>query len=295
MGRLNRIFETEPALEIPAHPAATDAVRGEIEFRNVSFRYPGTRRMVLRDVSFVARPGETVALVGPTGSGKSTLVQLVPRLYDPTEGEVLVDGVPLTRFHPGDIRRLMGFVPQDPFLFSDSIRENIALGLEGDGIDRAGEGADEVPEVIVESARAAQLDDSIRGFPRGYETLLGERGINLSGGQKQRATLARALARDPTVLVLDDALSAVDTHTEAKILHDLREVMAGRTSFIISHRVSAVMEADQILVLDEGGIVERGVHAELLELEGTYASLLRRQLLEEEIEENDGLAAMVGD
>jgi ATP-binding cassette subfamily B protein len=196
-------------------------------------------------------------------------------------------------------------VPQDPFLFSDTILDNIGLGLDGagetlepasaggsakgNGARGAPEGEDApVPDVVVDSARIAQLHDSIEGFPRGYHTLLGERGINLSGGQKQRATLARALARDPTVLILDDALSAVDTHTEAKILRDLRRAMEGRTSFIISHRVSAVMDADQILVLDDGRIVERGTHAELLELGGTYATLLRRQLLEEEIEDDEG-------
>ena len=284
MGRLNMILERESALGIPEEPAVAEGVREGIEFRNVSFRYPGTERLVLRDVSFVARPGQTVALVGPTGSGKSTLVSLIPRLYDPSEGEITLDGVPLTDHDPEALRRIVGMVPQDSFLFSDTIAENIGLGLETAETPDEAVPTDPDP-VIVRVARVAQLHDSIVDFPRGYRTLLGERGINLSGGQKQRATLARALARDPSVLILDDALSAVDTHTEARILADLRKVMKNRTSFIISHRVSAVMDADLILVLDDGRIVERGRHVELLDRDGTYARLLRRQLLEESIEE----------
>ena len=288
MGRLNAIFETQPAIPVPAHPAPVDDLRGEIEFRDVSFRYPGTERMVLEDVSFHVRPGQTVAVVGPTGSGKSTLVSLLARVHDATGGEILLDGVPLTRYDPADQRAAIGMVPQDPFLFSETIEENIGLGLP----DRAFPSARDVTsfedpeEAIVEAAKVAQLHDSIIGFPRQYATLLGERGINLSGGQKQRATLARAVARDPHILVLDDALSAVDTHTEARILADLRAVMKGRTSFIISHRVSAVMGADQILVVDEGRIVERGTHARLIAAGGTYATLLRRQMLEAQIEED---------
>ena len=295
MGRLNEILHTEPALVAPSVPAPMGSVRGEIELRGVSFRYPGTERLVLRDVSFVASPGETVAVVGPTGSGKSTLVSLIPRLYDPVEGEVLLDGLPLTRYDPVEVRRVMGVVPQDPFLFSETILDNIALGLTPaepeppSSADHTTEA--ETQEVIREAARIAQLHESIEAFPRGYRTLLGERGINLSGGQKQRATLARAVARDPRVLILDDALSAVDTETESRILADLRRVMRGRTSFIISHRVSAVMSADKILVLDDGRIVEQGRHAELLALGGTYARLLRRQMLEQDLERGEALRA----
>ncbi len=287
MGRINQIMTTEPGIRSPENPVPLIEPRGEIEFRGVSFRYPGTERLVLEDVSFKVEAGQTVAVVGPTGSGKSTLLALLPRMYDPADGEILLDGVPLPSYDLAELRRVIGMVPQDPFLFSATIRDNIALGL---GLEervtyRTPEGPSEDPDqAVAEAARIAQLHESIQDFPKGYDTLLGERGINLSGGQKQRATLARAVARDPTVLILDDALSAVDTHTEARILDDLKGVMKGRTSFIISHRVSAVMDADLILVLDEGRIVERGRHADLVALRGTYATLLRRQMLERDLE-----------
>jgi len=300
MGRLNRILETEPAVAAPANPAPLPVVKGEIEFRGVSFRYPGTDREVIQDVSFLVRPGETVAIVGPTGAGKSTLVSLLPRLYDPSRGAILLDGTPLTDLDPAALRAAIGMVPQESFLFSETLRENIGLGIDadlgGDYAEMDGSGPSENPleadGPVEQAARTAQLHESILSFPRGYDTVLGERGINLSGGQKQRAALARALARGPSILILDDALSAVDTHTEARILEDLRTVLAGRTSFIISHRVSAVMDADQILVLDDGRIVERGTHAELVARQGTYAHLLKRQMLEEELDERE--AALPG-
>jgi len=286
MGRLNRILQTPSRVRPPEAPLPLPAHRSTIEFRNVAFRYPGTDRDVLREVSFTARPGETVAVVGPTGSGKSTLVALIPRIFDPTEGTILLDGTPLPALDPSDLRRHIGMVPQDTFLFSDTIEGNIGLGVNGK--ESSGSQALRHPETpdrrVEDAARVAQIHDSVVSFPRGYRTLLGERGVNLSGGQKQRTTLARALARDPAILILDDALSAVDTHTEARILEDLRNVLSGRTSFIISHRLSAVMNADQILVMEEGRIVERGTHDTLLARGGTYANLLRRQILEEELE-----------
>jgi len=280
MGRLNQILQSEPTIRSSDEAVRSERIEGAIEFRQVSFRYPDTERTVLEDISFTVEPGTTVALVGPTGSGKSTLISLIPRLYDPSGGQVLVDGKPVPSYRVEDLRRSVGVVPQDPFLFSETIAGNIRLGLDVS----PDEDPDEGPSAaVMDAARIAQLHDSIMEFPQGYDTLLGERGINLSGGQKQRATLARALARDPSILILDDALSAVDTHTEKKILEDLRSVLSGRTSFIISHRMSAVMNADMILVLDDGRIVERGTHAELLAKEGTYLSLLRRQMLEEEL------------
>ena len=279
MGRINRFLRAEPRILAPPHPVEGPSGGVRIEFDDVSFRYPQTERVVLEDISFVAEPGQTVAIVGPTGSGKSTLVSLISRIYDPTEGEVRMNGVSLPNYDPADIRRVVGFVPQDTFLFSATLSENISLGLpSGPDVE------DEELEADVEKAsRAAQLHDTILDFPDSYRTMLGERGINLSGGQKQRATLARALAMNPPVIVLDDALSAVDTHTEAKILADLRGELKNRTAFIISHRVTAVMDADIILVLDDGRIVERGVHRDLLAQDGTYAALLRRQLLEQDI------------
>jgi ATP-binding cassette subfamily B protein len=282
MGRLNAVLQTRPGIEPGAGVEVSEVrARGAIEFQGVGFRYPGTQRPVLRDLSFRVEPGETVAIVGPTGSGKSTLVSLLPRLHDPTEGMIFLDGVPLVDLDPVSLRQRVGMVPQDSFLFSDSIAANIGLGLE----PATGEDGDDLDPRVRAAAEVAQFHEQVLDFPKGYGTLLGERGINLSGGQKQRAALARALARDPMILILDDALSAVDTHTEARILEGLRTALAGRTAFLISHRVSAVMHADRILVLDDGFLVESGTHEELLARGGTYASLLRRQLLEQEVGE----------
>ncbi|MCY4398071.1 MAG: ABC transporter ATP-binding protein [Gemmatimonadetes bacterium] len=277
MGRINRIFAIRPAIDAPVAPLPVPGAAAGIEFREVSFRYPGTERLVLEDVSFTAEPGRTVAIVGPTGSGKSTLVSLIARVYDPTSGAVLLDGSPLPAYDPADIRARIGFAPQDSFLFSDRLGRNIGLGVPA-ALDKHS-----LARRIRDAATAAHLDETIEGFPAGYRTRLGERGINLSGGQKQRATLARALAIDPSVLVLDDVLSAVDTGTESRILRGLRAELRGRTAFIISHRVTAVKDADLILVLDRGRIVERGRHEQLLALKGTYATLLRRQLLEQDL------------
>ncbi|MQA90660.1 MAG: ATP-binding cassette domain-containing protein [Gemmatimonas sp.] len=288
MRRINEILNTHPAVTDPFEVPAHLVPRGEIEFRNVSFRYPGTRRLVLRNVSFCIPAGGMLAVVGATGSGKSTLVSLLVRLYDPSEGEILLDGTPIRQIDLESLRSSIGMVPQEAFLFSDTIRENLSIGFDYSDA-RHGE------RRVRQAATIAQLDSAVLNLPKGYDTLLGERGVNLSGGQKQRATLARAIARDPAVLVLDDALSAVDTHTEAEILRGLRTVLRERTSVVVSHRVSAVLDADLILVLDDGEVVERGTHVELLKLGGTYAKLLRRQLLAEEVGEEGVLAGAEGD
>ncbi len=296
MGRINAMLEREPRIR-PDRGLRLSVVRGRIEFRHVGFRYPGTERDVLHGLSFTVEPGETVAIVGPTGSGKSTLVSLIPRIHDPTEGEVLLDGVPLREYDPEGLRRVIGAVPQDAFLFSETIASNVALGIPPEELadDRAGrertpqpmDSDGQMDPRILRAALVADLHEQVRGFPHGYQTYLGERGINLSGGQKQRATLARALARDPAILILDDALSAVDTHTESRILAELRESLRGRTAFVVSHRVTAVMHSDRILVLDGGRLVEQGTHPELLQRGGVYATLLRRQLLEQAIQSDD--------
>ncbi|MFW5951391.1 MAG: ABC transporter ATP-binding protein [Gemmatimonadota bacterium] len=280
--RILDVFDTPAAVREPARPVELEGVRGEVEFRGVSFRYPGTERPVLRDVSFRVPAGSTVAVVGPTGAGKSTVTSLITRLYDPTEGTVLLDGVPLPDLPLRAVRDAIGVVPQDAFLFSETIAENIALGIDAPEMEEA-----DVMAPVRAAAAIAQLDEAIAGFPHGFETRLGERGVNLSGGQRQRTTLARALARDPRVLILDDALSAVDTQTERRILQGLRNVLSDRTALIVSHRVTAVMEADLILVLDDGRLVERGTHDQLIAAEGVYATLLRRQLLEEELDGDD--------
>ena len=281
MGRINEILRSAPAVE-PGLGRRVHAPLGRIEFRDVWFRYPDTGRDVLRGLSFTIREGEAVAIVGPTGSGKSTLVSLIPRTYDPTHGQILFDGIPIREYDPERLRRAIGMVPQDTFLFSETIASNLGMGLDGEARAAPGEGLD--PRVR-DASETAQLHGSVLEFPRGYDTRLGERGINLSGGQKQRAALARALARDPVVLILDDALSAVDTQTESRILSRLRDSLRDRTSLLISHRVTAVMRADRILVMDDGEIVEEGTHAELLARDGIYRALLERQILEQSLEE----------
>ncbi|MEX2295285.1 MAG: ABC transporter ATP-binding protein [Gemmatimonadota bacterium] len=284
MGRINEILGAEPAV-VPGVGRPTAGIRGEIEFRDVSFRYPGTKRDVLRHLAFKVEPGETIAIVGATGSGKSTLVSLLPRLYDPTEGQIVLDGIPLGEYDLERLRAEIGVVPQDTFLFSETIESNLGLGLA----DAMPSGGDEGTDPrILRASEVAQLHEQVTEFPAGYATWLGERGINLSGGQKQRATLARALARDPAILILDDALSSVDTQTEAKILARLGTFLRGRTSFIVSHRATAVLHADRVLVLDEGRIVEEGTPNELRAKGGVYATLLHRQLLERDLEEESG-------
>jgi ATP-binding cassette subfamily B multidrug efflux pump len=269
--RINEIMQEQAEIR-DAPDAQAHEINGEIEFRELNFSYDG--KPVLRHVNLRVPAGSSLAIVGPTGSGKTTLVDLIPRIYDANPGMVLIDGRPIREYSLESLRRSIGFVPQETFLFSDRIRENIALGVD------SASSSD-----IHDAADAANIAVDIESFPEGYETLVGERGITLSGGQKQRTAIARALIRNPRILILDDALSSVDTHTEDKILNHLRDVMAGRTTIFISHRVSTVRNADRIAVLHGGRIVELGTHDELLALNGYYSDLYNKQLLEEELAE----------
>jgi ATP-binding cassette, subfamily B, multidrug efflux pump len=271
LARISEIFREQPTIAAPPAPARLERVRGEIEFRGVSMAYPALRALDGVDLRIDA--GSTIAIVGHTGAGKSTLVSLIPRLMDPTEGSVRLDGVDLRSLDPAGLRRLIGFVPQETFLFSATIAENIAFGVESAGEDQ-----------IRRAAELAGLAADIESFPEGYQTRVGERGITLSGGQKQRTAIARALLRDPKILILDDALSSVDTLTEERILTHLAAVMRGRTVILISHRVSTVRQADSIVVLQRGRIVEQGTHGELVAAGGYYADLSQKQMLEEELE-----------
>ncbi len=288
LGRIDQIMREQP--EVTDAPGAQELpIEGRIEFRNLSFAYSGAPQVnaagngnaktsgpveVLHDVNLAIPAGTSLAIVGPTGSGKSTLVNLIPRVYDAPPGSVLIDGRPITDYKLETLRRNIGFVPQETFLFSDTVRDNIAFG--------AAEASD---DEVRRAAEGASIASDIEGFPEQYKTMVGERGITLSGGQKQRTAIARALIRNPRILVLDDALSSVDTYTEEKILNHLREIMRGRTTIFISHRVSTVRNADQIAVLHGGRIVELGTHEQLIARNGYYTDLYNKQLLEEELAE----------
>lgn len=270
--RMNAVLAIKPIIVDEAEVRAQPPVKGEIEFRDLTFRYHSSLEPVLKDINLTISAGQTVAFVGRTGSGKSTLISLIPRILDAPPGTVFVDGVSVHDYPLAQLRASIGYVQQETFLFSDTLAENIAFGVEK--AERA---------EVEWAAEIAGLTKDIRGFPGEFDTMVGERGITLSGGQKQRTAIARAVLRQPRILILDDALSSVDTYTEEKILAQLRGVMRDRTSLIVSHRISTVREADMICVLDEGQIIERGTHDELLELGGEYADLHERQLLEEEL------------
>ncbi len=272
LGRMRAIFDREPAVADAPDAVDPGEVDGAVAVRGLTFAYDGGPP-VIEDVSFEVPAGATVALVGRTGAGKSTLLGLLPRLFEPPAGTLLLDGRDVRRLRLEPLRRAIGMVPQETFLFSTTVRENIALGRPGAG-----------DAEILEAAEMAGLEGDLAAFPQGLDTVVGERGITLSGGQKQRVALARALLRRPRLLLLDDCLSAVDTHTEERILANLRRVFVGRTVFLVSHRISTVQGADLILVLDGGRIVERGDHDGLVARGGLYADLHRRQLLEEELE-----------
>lgn len=267
--RINEFLKTKT--NIVSEKELVQEISGKIEFRNVSFTYPDTGIKALRNISFTVNPGESLAIIGTTGSGKSTISNLVSRLYDVREGEILIDDIPITHYNLTSLRSQIGYVPQDVFLFSDTIFNNIAFGIKSPDETR-----------IFQAAKDADVYENIIAFPQGFNTRVGERGITLSGGQKQRVSIARAVVREPKILMLDDALSAVDTKTENNILNSLKRIMAGRTTIIISHRVSSAKLAQKIIVLTDGKVTEAGTHEELLSRESTYRDLYEKQMLEKE-------------
>ncbi|CUU07314.1 ATP-binding cassette, subfamily B [Candidatus Thermokryptus mobilis] len=274
MDRLLEVMRIQPEIkDTDETDFSIRQINGEIEFKDVWFKYPDSESYVLRGISFKIGQGQTVGIVGYTGSGKTTLVNLIPRLFDPDKGEVLIDGVNVKRIPLKVLRENIGYVQQDVFLFSDTIKNNITFGIDG---------ADD--SKVIDVAKIAQIYDEVMGFPNKFDTIVGERGITLSGGQKQRVGLARALIKEPKILILDDPFSSVDAYTEEMILKNLREYRKGRTTIIISHRITSVKDSDFIIVLDDGEIVESGTHDELIELGGIYAELYQKQILEEELE-----------
>ncbi len=276
MDRINRILETFPEIRDREGAADPGDVRGDVRFEGVTFRYEEGLEPALTDVSFSVPAGTALGVIGRTGSGKSTICNLIVRLYDATSGSVTIDGRDVGALTLRGLRGAVGYVPQDTFLFSDTIRENIRFGAP-----------DATDDQIRTAARAAGILDEIDGFPAGLDTVIGERGVTLSGGQKQRIAIARGLVTDPAIVMLDDALSSVDTATEERIQRELKDALRGKTSIVVSHRISSIRGADQIIVVDEGRVVERGTHGELVAEKGLYASIYERQLLEAEMDEAD--------
>ncbi len=267
--RINEFLKEEP--EIKNHTENTTPVKGKIEFKDVSFTYPDTNIKALKNISFTVNPGETITILGHTGSGKSTILELIGRLYDVSKGVILIDDQPIENFNLKNLREAVGYVPQDAFLFSDSIKNNIKFGK-----------ADATDEEVEEAAKLAAVHNNILGFTKKYETVLGERGITLSGGQKQRVSIARALIKDPKIYLFDDCLSAVDTETEETIIKNLQKLSKNKTAIIVSHRISSAKNADTVLVLKDGEIIQKGTHSQLIDIDGYYKELYAKQLLEKE-------------
>ena len=267
--RINEFLSERP--EIENHTDEHREIEGDIKFNNVTFTYDDTNITALKNISFHLKQGETLAIMGKTGSGKSTILELIGRLYDVQQGEVLIDGQKISTINLNDLRESIGYVPQDAFLFSDTIRNNIRFGC-----------SDATEEEVIEAAKNAAVHDNIIDFHKGYDTILGERGITLSGGQKQRISIARAIIKDPRIVLFDDCLSAVDTETEEAIFEKLKEISSKKTSILVSHRVSSAKFADQIIILDHGAIIQKGSHEELMDQDGYYRQLYQKQLSEKD-------------